>query len=48
MKERKYKWMSLTMGNIVTNIWQVIAQIFESLIVYHTLDLKWRYNKNGY
>ena len=43
-----YKWQSLTMGNIVPNIWCVIRQVFESLFVFHTLDIKWKYNKEGF
>jgi hypothetical protein len=30
------------MGNIVATKREVIAQIFESLFKYHTLDLKWQ------
>ena len=45
---KKYKWQSLTMGNIVENFGDVIRQIRESLIRYHTLDIKWKYNKNGF
>ena len=44
----KYKWQSLTMGNIVENFGDVLKQVWESLIHYHTLDLKWKYNKNGF
>lgn len=43
-----YKWQSLTMGNIVENFWQVIHQIWESWKYYHTLDIRWKYNRNGF
>ena len=46
--DKKYKWLSLTMGNVVENFWQVIKQVFESLFIYRTLDVKWKYNKNGF
>jgi hypothetical protein len=35
-------YQSLTMGNIVETRREVIAQIFESLLKYRTLDLKWQ------
>ena len=44
----KYKWYSKTMGNIVETFGEVIRQAWESLIYYHTLDIKWTYNKNGF
>lgn len=44
----QYKWQSLTMGNLCTNFGEVIHQIWDSLIHYHTLDIKWKYNKNGF
>ena len=44
----KYKWQSLTMGNIVETFDDVLKQVWESLVVYHTLDLKWKYNRNGF
>jgi hypothetical protein len=43
-----YKWQSVTMGNVVQNFGEVIHQVWESLVYYHTLDLKWKYNKNGF
>lgn len=43
-----YKWQSLTMGNLVKNFGEVILQIWESLIHYHTLDFKWKYNPTGF
>lgn len=43
-----YKWFSKTIGNIVENFGDVLKQVWESLVVYHTLDIKWEYNKNGF
>ena len=34
-------YMSLTMGNLVRTRGEVIAQMFESLFRYKTLDIKW-------
>jgi hypothetical protein len=49
MEECKmYKWQSMTMGNIVENFGDVLKQVWESIIKYHTLDIKWKYNKNGF
>ena len=45
---KMYKWQSLTMGNIVENFGEVLKQVWESLTKYHTLDIKWKYNKNGF
>ena len=45
---KMYKWQSLTMGNIVETFGDVLKQVWESLTQYHTLDLKWKYNKNGF
>lgn len=44
----KYKWYSQTMGNIVETFGEVILQVWDSLIHYHTLDIRWKYNKNGF
>lgn len=43
-----YKWMSLTMGNIVPTLGDVIRQAWDSLIHYHTIDIRWSYCKEGY
>lgn len=43
-----YKWQSQTMGNIVENFWEVLKQVWESLIKYRTFDIKWKYNRNGF
>jgi hypothetical protein len=43
-----YKWQSQTMGNIVCTLGEVVRQAWGSLIHYHTLDLRWSYNKRGY
>ena len=45
---KRYKWQSMTMGNIVETFGDVLKQVWESLIKYHTLDLKWKYNRNGF
>jgi hypothetical protein len=38
--KRRY-WMSLTMGNIVPTFKDVLKQVWESLTVYHTIDVRW-------
>ena len=43
-----YKWMSLKTGEIVKNFWQVLKAIWLDLTKYHFLNLKWKYNKNGF
>lgn len=43
-----YKWMSRTMGNIVPTFADVIHQAWDSLIHYHTLDIRWSYCKEGF
>ena len=43
-----YKWHSVKMGNIVENFGDVLKQVWESLTKYHTFDIKWKYNKNGF
>lgn len=43
-----YKWKSKKMGNIVCTFGEVILQAWDSLIYYHTLDIRWEYNKNGF
>ena len=43
-----YKWQSVTMGNIVPNLREVLRQIYESWTVYHILDVKWKYNRKGF
>lgn len=43
----KYEWQSQTMGNIVKNFSEVLKQIWESLIKYRTLDLKWKRIEKG-
>ena len=45
---KTYKWQSQTIGNIVENFGDVLKQVWESLVVYHILDIKWEYNKNGF
>lgn len=48
MDDIPYKWQSLTMGNIVASFGDVVRQVWDSLIHYHTLDIKWAYNKRGF
>jgi hypothetical protein len=36
------------MGNIVETFGDVLKQAWESLVKYHTLDIKWKYNRNGF
>ena len=48
MEMSKYKWQSLTMGNVVETFGDVLKQVWESLTKYHTLDIKWKYNKEGF
>jgi hypothetical protein len=43
-----YKWQSLTMGNIVPTFADVIRQVWDSLIHWHTIDIKWKYNRKGF
>ena len=43
-----YKWQSLTMGNVVETFGEVILQVWDSLIHYHTLDIRWKYNRKGF
>lgn len=43
-----YKWQSMKMGNIVKNFSDVLKQMWESLINYHTIDIRWKYNRNGF
>ena len=43
-----YKWQSLTMGNIVEGFDDVLKQVIESLVKFHTLDIRWKYNKSGF
>ena len=45
---RKYKWQSLAMGNVVETFGEVIRQAWDSLVRYHIIDIKWRYNRNGF
>lgn len=40
-----YEWHSMTMGNIVNSRKEVWKQMWESLVKYHTLDIKWKCKK---
>ena len=43
--KHKYEWQSLTVGNIVDSPKEVVKQMWESLVKYHTLDIKWKCTK---
>ena len=43
-----YKWQSAKMGNIVENFGDVIRQVWDSLVHYHTIDIKWHYCRKGF
>lgn len=43
-----YKWYSMTMGNIVPNFGDVLSQVWDSLIHYRVLDLRWQYKRGGF
>lgn len=43
-----YKWQSVTMGNIVEAFSDVLKQVWESFVKYHTIDIRWKYNRNGF
>lgn len=43
-----YKWHSITMGNIVPTFADVVRQAWESWTVFHTLDIRWQYNRKGF
>ena len=43
-----YKWQSLKTGEIVENFWQVLKVVWSDLRAYHILNIKWKYNKNGF
>ena len=45
---KKYKWCSMAMGNVVETFGEVIRQMCDSLINYRALDIKWKYNRNGF
>lgn len=38
---KNYYYQSLTMGNVVETKREILAQVFESLFRYKTLDIKW-------
>ena len=43
-----YKWQSITTGEIVENLWQVIRVALIDLRKFHLLNIRWEYNKNGF
>ena len=48
MPEPVYRWQSAVMGNIVTTFGEVLRQMWDSLIHYHTIDIVWIYCREGY
>lgn len=44
----KYKWMSMTAGNLEENIWAVLKCMVFDLYHYHFLNWHWKYDKNGF
>lgn len=45
---KKYKYMSDVTGEIVPNLWAVIKTICFDFKEYGIVNLKWKYNKNGF
>ncbi len=45
---KKYRFMSLTTGEIVENILDVLRTIIVNYKRLHFLDLRWEYNRNGF
>ena len=43
-----YKWMSTLTGEVVNNFWQVLKAIWIDLTKFHVVNLKWKYNRNGF
>ena len=43
-----YKWMSMETGELGTNIWYIIRVSIENLFRYGIVNMKWKYNKNGF
>lgn len=46
-KSPKYRWISLTTGQIVTNIFEVIKASREDRRLYGIKN-KWKYNRKGW
>ena len=44
----KYKWYSLTTGKVVRTFGEVVEQAWDSLVHYHILDIRWKYNRKGF
>lgn len=44
----KYYFQSVVMGNVVSSLPEVFAQIKQSWVHYRTLDILWMYNPKGY
>ena len=45
---KKYRFMSLTTGEIVENILDVFKSIILNYRNFNFVDLKWKYNRNGF
>lgn len=43
-----YKWQSILTGEIVENLAQVLRVIWVDLTKFHILNIKWKYNKEGF
>jgi len=45
---RRYKYMSQVTGELLPNLWSVIKTIYSDFKIYGIVNLKWKYNKNGF
>lgn len=43
-----YKWQSVITGEIVENFWQVLKRVWGDLRIYHIVNIRWKYNKEGF
>jgi hypothetical protein len=43
-----YKWQSVKTGEIVKNFWEVLRVVWVDLSTFHIINIKWKYNKNGF
>lgn len=48
MKNKKYKFMSKTTGEVVTNIFKVLRTIYIDRKIYKIWNLKWSYSRKGF
>ena len=44
----KYRWQSVTTGEVVENFWKVLRAIWVDLTKFHFLNIRWEYNKEGF